>query len=100
MNKLLILVAIFILPVHAYSDTETKKGICYKVDNCKVGDVIILEFNTLTKPGVTTRVARLCDFDKTIYTYETHQKQPKVACVYAGERRVLRKKQEEELHKP
>jgi hypothetical protein len=86
--------------VRAYSDAGTDKGVCFKEDNCKAGDVIILEFQTITKPNVVGRVARLCDFDKTVYTYQTPQKQLKIACVYIGEKRLLRKTEKDGLSRP
>jgi hypothetical protein len=67
-----LIIGLFSLP--AYSDTDEKEGVCYKEDDCKAGDVIILEFQTMTKPGVVRKVARVCDFDKTIYTNQTPQK--------------------------
>lgn len=88
---MLIFILIFI-SANAYSDTDLDTYYCYKTENCKAGDIIILEFNTMTKLNVVKRVAEVCNFDKTIYQYENTMNKMNVSCVYLGKKRLKRKK--------
>ena len=93
MKKTITMLITGLFSMCAYPVSQSRESVCYKEDDCKAGDVIILDFKIVTKPGVVRKVARVCDFNKTIYTYETPQKELNIACVYIGEERDLRKRQ-------
>lgn len=66
---------------------------CMKEKGCWAGDIIIIETNKIGtgKTYLTEKIAKYCDFSKSIFRNELDDRKVKVACVYIGDTRADRK---------
>jgi hypothetical protein len=66
---------------------------CMKEKSCRAGDIIIIETNKIGtgKAYLTEKIAKYCDFDRSIFRNDLDERKVKVACVYTGEIRSDRK---------
>ena len=66
---------------------------CMKEKGCRAGDIIVIETNKIGtgKTYLTEKVAKYCDFRKSIFRNDLDDRKVKVACVYIGDTRAGRK---------
>lgn len=84
---------LFVIYSSSMLAASSEEYFCMKEKGCRAGDIIIIETNKVGtgKTYLTEKIAKYCDFDRSIFRNDLDDRKVKVACVYMGDTRSDRK---------
>lgn len=92
-NMKILLMLFFVLYSSSMLAETSEEYYCMKEKGCRAGDIIIIETNKIGtgKTYLTEKIAKYCDFGKSIFRNDLDDRKVKIACVYVGDTRADRK---------
>ena len=91
MYRLTILLMMSLSTSVSLGDSIDSGYFCKNEKNCRAGDVVIFSFKKSVIHNIPQQIVAFCDFTKTISTFKVSERETQLICIYAGEKRKLRK---------